>query len=439
MNYTYKQIWLINLPIMVSLLMEQLINLTDSIFLGHVSQIDLGASALAAMYYTAIYMLGFGFSLGAQVVIARRNGEGRHKDVGKVFFQGLFFLSAFAVVVFILFKLFSPALLRMVISSGNVYQATMQYIEWRDYSYLFAFPLLAIRAFFTGTTKTTILTANSVVMVVCNIVFNYLLIFGKAGFPKWGISGAAIGSSLAELVGLLFMIVYMWRHVDKKQYGLRAVFDIKLSLHLLDISVWTMVRSFFCIAPWFLFFVAIEHLGECELAAANVVRSISMLFFVIVNSFAITTISLVSNLIGAKQIEKVMLTCRRVIKLNYIIGIPLMLLAFAFSGVLLRLFTNEAAVIHTAFYPFCVMLSTFIISVPAYTYCNTVIGTGNTKIAFIFQMINITIYLVYLFILSRFRNIPLAIYWSAEQLYVIVLFALSLWYLKKNKWQNKNL
>lgn len=439
MNYTYKQIWLINLPIMISLLMEQLINLTDSIFLGHVSQIDLGASALAAMYYTAIYMLGFGFSLGAQVVIARRNGEGRHEDVGKVFFQGLFFLSAFAIVVFVLSKLFSPALLRMVISSDNVYQATMQYIGWRDYSYLFAFPLLAIRAFFIGTTKTKILTANSLVMVLCNTLFNYLLIFGKAGFPKLGISGAAIGSSLAGLVGLLFMIVYMWRHVNKKQYGLRVVFDLKLSLHLLNISVWTMVRSFFCIAPWFLFFVAIEHLGECELAAANVVRSISMLFFVIVNSFATTTISLVSNLIGAKQIEKVMPTIRRVITLNYALGIPLMLLAFAFSGILLRLFTNEAAVIHTAFYPFCVMLSTFIISVPAYTYCNTVIGTGNTKMAFMFQMINIAIYLVYLFLLSRTEDIPLAMYWTAEQLYVIVLLVLSLWYLKRNKWQNKNL
>ena len=61
--------------------MEQLINFTDSIFLGLVSQIDLGASALATMYYTAIYMLGFGFSLGTQVVIARRNGEGRYMDV----------------------------------------------------------------------------------------------------------------------------------------------------------------------------------------------------------------------------------------------------------------------------------------------------------------------------------------------------------------------
>lgn len=101
MKYTYKQIWLINLPIMVSLLMEQLINFTDSIFLGHVSQIDLGASALATMYYTAIYMLGFGFSLGTQVVIARRNGEGQYTDAGRVFYQGLIFLSGFAVVVFI--------------------------------------------------------------------------------------------------------------------------------------------------------------------------------------------------------------------------------------------------------------------------------------------------------------------------------------------------
>ena len=349
-------------------------------------------------------MLGFGFSLGVQVFIARRNGEVRYQDVGKVF-----------------------------------YQATMRYIEWRDYSYLFAFPLLAIRAFFIGTTNTKILTANSLVIVVCNIGFNYLLIFGKWGFPKLGISGAAIGSSLAGLIGLLFMILYMWKHVDKKRYGMRPVFDFGLSLHLLNISVWTMVRSFFCIAPWFLFFVVIEHLGECELAAANVVRSISMIFFVIVNSFATTTISLVSNLIGAKRTAEVMPTCRRVINLNYAIGIPLILLAFIFSDSLLGLFTNDMVVIHTAFYPFCVMLSTFIISVPAYTYCNTVIGTGNTKIAFIFQMINITVYLIYLFILFRSPGIPLAVYWTAEQLYVIVLLVLSLTYLKRNRWQSHEL
>lgn len=75
MNYTYKQIWLINLPVMMSVLMEQLINITDAVFLGHVGEVELGASALAGIYYLATYMLGFGFSIGLQVMIARRNGE----------------------------------------------------------------------------------------------------------------------------------------------------------------------------------------------------------------------------------------------------------------------------------------------------------------------------------------------------------------------------
>ena len=55
--------------------MEQLINITDAVFLGHVGEIELGASAIAGIYYLAVYMLGFGFSIGLQVMIARKNGE----------------------------------------------------------------------------------------------------------------------------------------------------------------------------------------------------------------------------------------------------------------------------------------------------------------------------------------------------------------------------
>ncbi len=430
MYYTYKQIWLINLPVMVSLLMEQFINLTDSIFLGRVGPIELGASALAAMYYMLVYMLGFGFSIGTQVVIARYNGEGRTREAGRVFFQGLYFLSAFAVAVFVLSKLFSPALLRGMISSDEVWRATVEYIRWRDYSYLFAFPLLAIRAFFVGTTRTKILTSNALLMVVCNVAFNYLLIFGRSGFPCMGIGGAALGSSLAALVALVHLTLYMRFRVGK----MRPVFDLRLSIHLLRISGWTMLRQFFCTAPWFLFFLAIEHLGEVELAAANVVRSVSMIFFVIVISFATTMISLTGNLLGSGRAAQVMPTGRRVIALNYALGLPLIGLAFLFSGSLLRLFTGDAAVIETAFWPFCVMLSTFLISVPAYTWCNTVIGTGNTRMAFMIQIITIAVYLTYLFGLSRHPGIPLAAYWTAEQLYVLMLLILSLGYLKR-RWR----
>ena len=72
MNYTYKHIWLINFPVMMSILIEQLINITDAIFLGHVGEIELGASALAGIWYLAIYMLGFQSGLAGRYRTAQR-------------------------------------------------------------------------------------------------------------------------------------------------------------------------------------------------------------------------------------------------------------------------------------------------------------------------------------------------------------------------------
>lgn len=102
MNYTYKKIWLIAFPVMMSILIEQLINITDALFLGHVGDVELGASALARICFLAIYMLGFGFSLGLQVVIARRNGEQRYSETGRTFFQDFSFLLSLAVVLCVL-------------------------------------------------------------------------------------------------------------------------------------------------------------------------------------------------------------------------------------------------------------------------------------------------------------------------------------------------
>lgn len=140
MNYTYKQIWLINFPVMMSILMEQLINITDAVFLGHVGEVELGASAIAGIYYLAVYMLGFGFSIGLQVMIARRNGEQNYKATGKTFFQGLFFLSGLAVLLCLLIHAVSPYLLKRLISSPEIYQVVIHYLDWRSFGLLFSFP-----------------------------------------------------------------------------------------------------------------------------------------------------------------------------------------------------------------------------------------------------------------------------------------------------------
>ena len=95
-TYKRKDIWKIAYPIMISLLMEQLIGMTDTAFMGRVGEIELGASAIGAVFYMMIFMMGFGFSIGAQIIIARRNGEGNYREIGNVFFQGLYIILAIA-------------------------------------------------------------------------------------------------------------------------------------------------------------------------------------------------------------------------------------------------------------------------------------------------------------------------------------------------------
>ena len=101
-TYSYKQIWKVAYPILISLVMEQMIGMTDAAFLGRVGEVELGASAIAGVYYTVIFMIGFGFSIGSQIIIARRNGEGNYAETGNIFYHGVCFLLGLAVLTVIL-------------------------------------------------------------------------------------------------------------------------------------------------------------------------------------------------------------------------------------------------------------------------------------------------------------------------------------------------
>ena len=392
---------------MMSILIEQLINITDAIFLGHVGEIELGASALAGIWYLAIYMLGFGFSLGLQVVVARRNGEQHYTETGKTFFQGLFFLSGLAVFLCLLSKLFSPIILSRLIASAEVYHAVIDYLDGRIWGLLFSFPFLALRSFLVGITHTKALNVAALTAVLVNISGNWLLIF------HWdmGIAGAAIASSFAEACSLAVLAIHVLRKMDKRLYGLSWSFDKGVLLHVFRVSVWSMFHSFIGVAPWFLFFVAIEHLGELQLAVAA------------------TTGSLVSNLIGADERGQVFPLCSRVIRLGYAIGFPLIALALIFHQSVIDVYTDNPVIVQTSWLPFVVMLLNYVFALPGYVYMNAVTGTGATRTAFILQATTIAAYLLYLWGLSH-CDVPLAVYWTVEYLFVIGLGVQSVIYLK---------
>lgn len=440
-KYTYKQIWLISYPILISLIMEQLIGMTDTAFLGRVGEIELGASAIAGIFYMIIFMVAFGFSIGAQILIARRNGEQQYKEIGNLFYQGIYFQIVLAAVMFLLSYTFSPLILKQIISSEHIYEAANSYLHWRIFGAFFSFSGVIFRAFFLGTTQTKTLTLNSIVMVVSNIIFNYILIFGKLGFPALGIAGAAIGSSMAEMVSLIFFILYTRSRIDCKKYGLEKIprFNPQALKRMLNVSFWTMIQSFFSVATWFLFFLYVEHLGERSLAITNIVRNISGILFVVMIAFASTCGSLVSNLIGANHTESVPQTIHRHIRIAYLFVIPLALLFVLFPKLILGIYTDMSYLQDASVQSLWVMCAAYLIMIPANIYFQAVSGTGNTRTALGMELISITIYIAYITYIILYLRLNVALCWTSEFIYSTSILILSRIYLKRGNWKKRKI
>ena len=439
--YSRKEIWRISLPILVSLFVQNLINITDTAFMGRVGQVELGASALAGVLYLAFYMVTFGFSTGAQILMARRNGEAKYGTLGPIMGQGILFLEILTIILIFASLIGTPQMLKGLISSTAVCQAGEDYMQYRIFGLLFTSIGVMFRAFFVGTTQTRTLTLNSVVMVLSNILFNYTLIFGKFGFPAMGIAGAAIGSSLAELVSVIFFITYTWRKVDYRKYGLNHVPGIRIKelKHIMSISLWTMIQNFISLSTWFLFFLFIEHLGERPLAISNIIRSVSSLPFMTVMAFASTCGSLVSNRIGAGHPEEVLRLIGRHIRLCTCIVLPVIALIALFPHGVLRIYTDIPELVEASIPTLWVLCSAYFILIPGNIYFQSVSGTGNTQMAFKLELAALMIYLIFISVVILILKADVAICWFAEHLYALCIGIASYLYLYKGNWSRKKI
>lgn len=436
---SYQKIWFMSYPLMISLIIEHMIGLTDAVFLGRVGDVALGACALGGVYYMAMFMLAFGFGFGAQIIIARRNGERRYNRIAPTMIQGCYFMLALAAALFATSRYFSPAILRDIIESPAVYDSTVDYLRWRSYGVFFSFLCVMFRSYYVGITRTKILTVNSLVMLLSNVALNYCLIFGKGGFPAMGIAGAAIASSVSEAVSLLFFIIYTVITADKRKYGFRRAFTFRpyLLKGMLSISGWTMVQSFISVSVWFIFFLAIEHLGERPLAVTNIVRNISALLIMVISAFATTAGALISNQIGSGEQRCLFKTCGMTLNLTYALLIPLLVILCLFPESVLRAFTDNPSLIDDSVHSVYVMASSMLITAPAFILFNAVSGTGNTRAGFVMEMVSLTVYTVAIYYGVIRLKPDVALCWFSEHIYGIPMILQAWWYLRRGKWRGK--
>lgn len=439
--YTNKQIWKVSYPIFLSLLAQNVINVTDTAFLGRVGEVELGASAMGGLYYICAFTIAFGFSTGSQIVMARRNGERNYTEVGPVMIQGVFFLFSLAAVLFLLSRLFVGDIMRLLISSDAILASTEEFLDWRVFGFFFSFVNVMFRALFISITRTKVLTLNAVLMAVTNVVLDYLLIFGHGGFPQMGVKGAAIASVIAEGVSIVFFLVYTRLTVDVRKYALNHVrsFDFGLLRRVLGISIFTMLQYFVAMTTWFMFFVAVERLGQRELAIANIVRSVYIVMLIPVNSLATSTNSLVSNAIGAGHIGQVIPIISKIARLSFYIMAVCVAAVCLMPEAILSVYTNDAALIADSVSSVYVVSVALLVCAVCNVVFNGVSGTGNTRSALIIEMGVLVFYALYVYVMGMRLHMPVYICFTVEIIYYTGLLIFSAIYLKKAAWQNKKI
>lgn len=435
---SYRNIWRISYPLILSFLATSIINVTDTAFMGRISDVALGATGLGGIYFLIFLMTAVGLGIGAQIIMARYHGEGNLPRIGRVFDHLIYLMVFLGFALIGVHFLIGSTVLDLVIESDNILDACVEYMDIRALSFVPAFLAVGYRSFLTGVSATRAISYASALMAALNFVFNYALVFGNFGFPRMEIEGAAWASVLSEVFGLLFLMIW----VKAKRFGDEfSAFqfntpDLDVIRNMLKVGFPIMVQHVVALVSWLTFFLMIEGMGERALAISNVVRGAYSILMIPLIGIAQATQTLVSNLIGQGGTELVPKLMKRLVITCVGASFVIMVLNWIRPEFSLSIFTNDFSLVQESLSIVPIISISILIFALGVVLISVVSGTGNTQMTLYIEAGTLVLYLTYLYTVVHVIPSSLKFVWTSEFVYFGFISLFSGLYLRTGKWKN---
>lgn len=436
---TNKDIIKLAAPISLALLIPQISFLTNTAFLGRLGEKELGVNGITGIFYLILAMIGYGLSSGIQIQMARRSGEGDKQGLANIFSNGVMLALAFALGLMLVALWLAPIIFGLSLHNDDNILLSVDYLYIRVWGLPFLMLTQLFNAFYISIHKTRFLIYGSLVATFMNVFWDYALIFGKFGFPKMGLEGAAVAAIISELSYFLCMVglFYFWRiGIDYPVMKFRS-FDMKLSQRTLKVATPLIVQFMFSIGGWQIFFIFVEHLGNKELAASQILRSIFGIVGIGTWAFATACNTMVSNIVGQGKQRQVMWLILKISKLSFIFSFAVCASLIIFGREFLSLYRDDPALVDFAIPSLRVIVSATLIMSIATVVFNGVVGTGKTLVNLTMEICCVGAYLVYCYIIIERMRSPLWLCWGSEFVYWTSLLLASIVYLRSGRWKGK--
>ena len=277
-NERIKRILTLATPIIGGMISQNILNLVDTAMVGSLGSPALAAVGLGSFAVFMSQALVMGISAGVQAISSRRKGEGREDEAALPLNAGLLLV----IIIGALLTSFIYPNVGKIFSYLNedpeVISPGTEYMGVRVLAISFVGMNFAFRGFWNATDRSSIYMKTLIFMHISNIVLNYILIFGNFGMPAYGVYGAGLGTTIANILGTCCYFILGMRLARKQ--GFCIAFPSKRSiLELATISIPAGIQQLFFAAGFTVLYWIIGKVGTKELGAANVLINVMLVAF----------------------------------------------------------------------------------------------------------------------------------------------------------------
>lgn len=359
----YKNNLKIALPIVLTQVGGGIVALMDNVMVGHLGAVELASVAFA----NSIFVLGQIFVMGAVMGLTPLVGQAFvQSDLERVkalFYNALVFVCVLGLAVTLILGLVYPFFDYMG-QDTNVVRWAKPYFLLQVFSLLPLLVFCLFKQFLEGLGNTKVAMIITLVANIANIVLNYLLIYGKFGFPYWGVVGAGV----ATLISRILMAVGFFVYVRTNDSWWNYLKDITIDLFQAR-KVWTVARVGMPIGGHMLLectafalsAIMVGWLGAVPLAGNQIAQNISHLTFMLVVGIGSATTIRVSHRLGEKNFYALRMEGKASVHLCLLTNTLMAIFMIVFSRQIPRIFTTDMAVIDAAA-PLLVLAGLFQIS-----------------------------------------------------------------------------
>jgi putative MATE family efflux protein len=439
LDLRYKTILAVALPMMVSGFIQSIVLLTDASFIARYSTEAFDAVGNGGLLYVTMYMTLLGMGDGAQIIIARRIGEERSDAIGRIFGTSLLTHFLLAIILFAVLYWVMPGAVLGYSKNQEIASLQGDYVQIRSFALFFAMITISIQALFLAKGKTWVVLMASIITALSNVVLDYGMIFGKLGFPEMGLKGAAWASTIADGMGMLFLIIYLIFSEERRIYKLFEYFsfNFKSMIELLKVGSPLMLQGFSALATWTLFFTWLEQKGQFDLTVSQNIRSIYFLAFVPIWGFAGTTKTYISQYIGAKEFDKIPIIQRKIQIMTVVFLLITFHGAMFYPEAMIRLINPEEIYVQKSAEILRLITLSILVFGFSSVYFQTIHGSGNTLHSMTIEFTCVFIYSCSSYLFIKIWNFDVFWIWTVEYIYFVSLGVFSLLYLHFYDWKKK--